>query len=106
VVTSLDRNNNESGDFTQLVSHVKFNNVPTRIYPNSYKDHFALAVKKMQASKKQVSLVDFSKHKKTFSKEDFIRDLNKLKSKGIKKGFYADEFAFSTEIAISKSFKQ
>ncbi len=108
VVSSLDKNNNENGDFTQpflsITSQSLVNENTLNIYPNPFSEQFIIYNENNDLlGKAEVKIYDLS-GKQVFS-QIFDNNTNefKIKPNNLKKGFYLGKITL--EKGNSKTFK-
>ena len=106
VISSLDKNNNEKGDFEQTLNLKKgyfANNSSLNIYPNPFAEQFTIYTNSEFLGKLKISIYDLS------GKQVFNQTLNnqskeiKINPNNLKKGFYLGKII--AENGTSKTFK-
>jgi uncharacterized lipoprotein YddW (UPF0748 family) len=106
VISSLDKNNNEKGDFEQPLNLKKgyfANNSSLNIYPNPFAEQFTIYTNSEFLGKLKISIYDLS------GKQVFNQTLNnqskeiKINPNNLKKGFYLGKII--AENGTSKTFK-
>ena len=105
VVSSLDKNNNENGNFTQTItlSNTNFeSDSDFSIYPNPFNDSFEIVTNDFSNKISSVKLFDLS-GKLIFEETNFTSMPIKLYCSEIKSGFYLGKIVF--EDGKNSSFK-
>lgn len=106
VVTSLDKNNNEAGDFNLTLSNSKFElpNQAFKVYPNQFEDSFQIEFVINIAEKANMTIYDNS------GKEVWSQNINTsnnsiitIKPSNLSKGIYFAKISFDN--GTSESFK-
>lgn len=106
VVTSLDKNNNEAGDFNNTLSNSKFElpNQAFKVYPNQFVDSFQIEFVTNIPEKANISIYDNS------GKEVWVQNINTsnnsiitIKPSNLSKGIYFGKISFDD--GTNESFK-
>jgi uncharacterized lipoprotein YddW (UPF0748 family) len=95
VVTSLDKNNNENGDFQQTLDvkdQYYFDQKLIKIYPNPFLDHFTIE-NNSDTEKVELNLYDLSGKLVWQQTKDSIQDM-KVKPSNLQKGFYIGKIVY------------
>ena len=108
VISSLDKNNNENGNFGQtldLTSKYFDDNVKLSIYPNPFFEQFTIENNTQYYGKVGVSLYDLSGKLVWFQNNESSKDSLRINIKPttLKKGFYLGKISFDN--GIKESFK-
>ena len=106
VVTSLDKNNNESGDFNTTLGNPAFDllaNKSLRVYPNPFNNQFEIEFYNSISNNAKVSIFDSTG--KQVWKQDFGKSNSKITiaPTSLSKGIYFTKISF--ENGTSDSFK-